>query len=438
MNKKKVRRKMRREYFKTVLPAFFGAFGMALYYFTDGLFIGNAVGDDGMSAITCSWNVVILLTAVASGLGTGAGIRLSVALGENDKEAAAGIVKDLCMLCAAASAVLMLGLWILEVPVLRLFGAEGNVLTLSRAYIRSIVWGVPVQIFALALLPVVRALGGEKTAGAAMSAGYLVNFFLDIVLMVWIPLGMFGCGVAYISGQAVVAIPCLVACFRRYKKQLSGYASGRRKRWGRKILATGVAPFGLYFSQVLVTACISRGFMRHGGSEALACYTVVVYIAGIVNTLHRAIMEGSQPLISRCHGQGDLQKANQAGLWMYVFSLVLIVTGAVATLCLKTQVAGLFGVSDQVTNQVAVHLPGYLLGYLCISFSRTAISHLSAIDAGYRASVLTYMEPVTMMASVMILPRLWGMEGMWLAVILAYMLMALLAVGILWKTLRRK
>lgn len=44
--------KLQKEYLAALGPALLGGLGMSLYYFTDGLFIGNAVGDDGMSAIT--------------------------------------------------------------------------------------------------------------------------------------------------------------------------------------------------------------------------------------------------------------------------------------------------------------------------------------------------------------------------------------------------
>ncbi len=66
-----MKEKIYKQYAKAMAPVFAGSLGMAVYYFSDGLFIGNALGDDGMSAITISWTIVNLLTAVATGIGMG-------------------------------------------------------------------------------------------------------------------------------------------------------------------------------------------------------------------------------------------------------------------------------------------------------------------------------------------------------------------------------
>lgn len=438
MMKRQKSAEIRKAYFHIVLPAFFGAFGMALYYFTDGLFIGNAVGDDGMSAITVSWNIVLFLTAVAGGIGTGGSIRFTIALGKSGIDAAASVLKTILLLLGTLSLVLTAGMLALEDELLRLLGADGAVLALSRQYSTTVLIGIPVQLVGLGLLPLVRNMGGHKLASIAMSCGYGLNFLLDWLLMVCVRWGMLGCSLAYLAGQTVIAVPCAWFVLRRYLVQYRGRGgSGGLLRCAGQILATGAAPFGIYFSQAIVAIVLSRSFLTFGGSTALAGYTVVVYAAGIVNTLHRTIMEGSQPLISKYAAARNPRAANAAAGWMYAFSMALILAGAVLTVVLKRQIAELFGVSGLVIAQVTRWLPFYLLGYLCISFSRTAVSHFSAIDKLLPATFLTYLEPASVVVLVSILPRWLDGRGVWIAIVAAYLLAGLCAAGLLQRTLAR-
>lgn len=430
---------IRNEYIREAFAAFFGTFGMALYYFTDGLFIGNAVGDDGMSAITISWNIVLFLTAVAGAIGMGGSIRFTVSLGRSGIPGAAQVLRTTLRLLAGTAFVLTVGLLLLEEPLLQMLGAYGRVLVLCRQYSTTVLIWTPVQLAGLGLLPLVRNLGGHRLAGIAMSAGYVVNFLLDWVLMVWFPLGMFGCSLAYIAGQTVIALPCVVFIFRKYNRKFKkqGAAGGGLRR-AAEIVGTGAAPFGLYFSQAVVSAVISRRFLRCSGSAALAGYTVIVYAAGIVNTLHRAVMEGSQPLISRYSVKQDPGSAAAAAGGMYLFSMSLIFVGAVLSLALKQQIVGLFGVSEGAEAQVSQWLPAYLLGYSCISFSRTVVSHLSAIDRTLPAALLTYLEPVCVLGLVSLLPTWLGPDGIWIGIITAYTLTGICAAAILGRTMHAR
>jgi len=417
-----------KEYMKEIIPVFLGGIGMAIYYFTDGLFIGNALGDDGMSAITISWTIVMFLTAIATGIGMGGSIRYSIALGQNNGAARRDYFWGTVISLLFTSAALTLLLAIFYKDILRFLGADGTVLQYCEDYCFLVVYGVFFQLFGLGALPLVRNMGGYRLSSIAMGTGYLLNFVLDYLLMFRFPLGMFGCSVAYMSGQMAITVLCAAFFIKNYQKIIP---SGQQKFFPSHtippIITTGIAPFGLFFSQNLVSAIVNRGFMAHGGSEALACYTVVIYIAGITNTLHRTLMDGSQPVMSRYHGNKDEKASRQAALLMYIFSAIIIGTGAVFTLLFKNQIASSFGVSETVIANVGKWLPFYLIGYACICYSRTTISYLSAIDKKWNAGILTYAEPASMSCMVLLLPLLLEENGVWAAIISVYISMAILA-----------
>jgi Na+-driven multidrug efflux pump len=273
-------------------------------------------------------------------------------------------------------------------------------------------------------------MGGHVVASVAMGVGYTVNFVLDYILMFVFPLGMLGCSIAYISGQIIVAVPCIIFLVIQYQKKFRHDFINLKEFFNssKKIIASGLSPFGLYFSQNIVSMFLNRAFLTHGGSEALACYTVVIYIAGITNTLHRAIMDGSQPLMSQYFGEGKYKASAKAAMLMYGYSALLILTGAVATLLLKYKVASFFGVSEAVTLRVAERLPLYVIAYIFICFSRTTVTYLYATEMNKSAGIITYAEPTLYIVLLFVLPQLFGIDGIWATIVVVWLTMAILAV----------
>lgn len=423
--------KLQKEYLAALGPALLGGLGMSLYYFTDGLFIGNAVSDDGMSAITVAWNIVTFLTGLAMGVGLGGAIRFSVAAGEGHCGEARDYFVKTYRLMLGLSALLTAALLLFMRPILILLGGEGRALELAMEYMLPVVCGTVLQVFGYGALPLVRNMGGNRLASIAMGLGYAVNFVLDYVLMVLLPLGMTGCAIAYIAGQAVIALACALFLYKKRRGEWSRRETDGRRGAVGGILITGIAPFGLYFAQGLASTFISRGFMRAGGSEELAAYTTAIYIAGITNTLHRTIMDASQPLISRYYGESDRKAANYVGRWMFLSATLLLALGAAVGLGFKYPIARAFGLSEAVTRKAVGHLAGYLASFSCVCLSRTAISYLSAVDSRLFASLLTYTEPALMVLLTTVLPARFGTAGMWAAIHSVYVFMALLAGSIL-------
>ena len=77
-----------RIFFRYVLPSIFSFALSGIYSIVDGYFIGNRLGDAGLSAVTIVYPIVAFIQAVGTGLGMGGAIYFSIerARGQ-DKEA---------------------------------------------------------------------------------------------------------------------------------------------------------------------------------------------------------------------------------------------------------------------------------------------------------------------------------------------------------------
>ena len=99
----------------------------------------------------------------------------------------------------------------------------------------------------------------------------------------------------------------------------------------------------------------------------------------------------------------------------------------------RNHAAELFGASQEVTRSVADILPLFLAGFLPAGLTRMLTAFYYATEHNRNASLLIYGEPVCMLVLILLLPRLMGITGTWLAVPLSQLCMMLVSLLMLWR-----
>ncbi|MDE7330863.1 MAG: hypothetical protein K2O16_01295 [Lachnospiraceae bacterium] len=172
-------------FFSSVIPSVLAFALSGIYAIVDGFFIGNSIGDIGLSTINVAYPVVALMQAIGTGIGMGGAVIYSISVAAGDKKGADTYAKGtggfLLLASIAATAVMYI---ILE-PVLKLLGAEGDILTFGVEYLRIIVLGAVFQVFSTGIVPLIRNYNGAAFAMASMIAGFLTNILLDYTF-VWV------------------------------------------------------------------------------------------------------------------------------------------------------------------------------------------------------------------------------------------------------------
>ena len=292
-------------FFKYVVPSVLAFALSGIYAIVDGFFVGQSIGDKGLSAINVAFPVVSLIQSLGTGIGMGGAVLWSVRRGEKDGSADTYLRATLWMLLFASA--FMTAFFFLNEPVLRLFGAEGDIYAYGKEYLDVIVLGSVFQIFATGLVPAIRNNGGATFAFITMLSGFGSNIVLDYVFVWVLEGGTAGAAVATILGQAVTAIEALLYFLIR---KLPLFGSFRRfGRCAASIVRVGVAPFGLTLSPMISLMLINKFCMLHGGESAVACYACIAYAVTIVQMLVQGVGDGSQPLISTFYGEGSPEKS---------------------------------------------------------------------------------------------------------------------------------
>lgn len=434
-----VKKKLGKEFLKYVLPSMLAFALSGIYSIADGFFVGNELGDSALTAINVAYPLTAFIQAAGTGIGMGGAVLFTLAAGSASPEAKERYFGMAAVLLVLFGAVLTVLIYFVSPSVLRLFGAEGEILSLAEEYMRFIALGSLFQVLGTGLTPFIRNMGGTVTAMAAMMAGFFTNIVLDY-LFVWVfPWGMVGAAVATVIGQAATFCVCLG--YLIVKKQKPNFRfGGKGLRYAGKMLLLGLSPFGLAFSPQFMLIFVNRSASAVGGQFALNCFAPVSYAISVVLLLLQGVSDGCQPLVSREFGRGDVRSAKSVRNMAFAFALAVAAVCMVGMFFVRGSISKVFGASDEVTAEVGNILPLFIAGFLFVGFSRIATAFFYATGNTWRAYIVIYGEPLALLVLLLILPNFMGIAGTWLSVPLsqAFLAVAALLLILLYDRKQRK
>ena len=411
-----------KKFLKYVVPSVLAFALSGIYAIVDGFFVGNSVGDVGLSAINVVYPVVTLMQSAGTGIGMGGAVMWTVRRAEGQKEDGDEYVRTALRLLLLTSIVLTAVMLIFMDPVLSFLGAEGTIRPLGEEYLRIMVYGTTFQVFATGIVPLIRNNGGASFAMVTMIAGFGMNIVLDY-LFVWVmQLGMAGAAWASILGQAVTMVGSFVYVWKE-KLPVLGVCKEFGKRVCR-IVQIGIAPFGLSLSPMISLLFMNRFCLSYGGETAVASYACIAYGLTIVYLLMQGVGDGSQPLMSLHYGEGKTKEVDRVRNMAYGTAWVLALACMLILYVTRYELGVIFGSSDVVTQMTGNAMPIFLAGLLFYAFSRITTSGFYATEQSLFSYICVYAEPVLLLILLLIVPRILRQDGVWLSMVLSQILTA--------------
>lgn len=414
-------------FFKYVIPSILSFALSGVYAIVDGYFVGNSIGDIGLSTINVAYPITAFLQAVGTGIGMGGAVYYSISRAEKKEKRAMEFMASSLWLLIFSSILLTVLTFILTTPLLRLLGADGQLLTLGEEYTKIIALGAALQIIGTGLVPFIRNHGGPFYAMTAMIAGFVTNIILDY-LFVWVlDQGIGGAALATVIGQGITMLIALVYLLR--KKLFTLAVPVRRLgEFAKSIIKIGVAPFGLTMTPNISLIIINRFSIFYGGDNAVAVYACIAYIICIVYLILQGVGDGSQPIISQYYGEKKIARLKEIRGLAYAFAFLLSVVSCIIMYVTKDYIGILFGSSPEVNAEISNILPIFLISVPFVAICRVTTASFYATEESSFSYVLTFIEPIFMLVFMFILPPLFGGQIMiWWSTVIARILSACLA-----------
>lgn len=414
-------------FFQYVIPSVLSFALSGVYTIVDGFFVGNSIGDLGLSAVNIAYPIVAVIQALGTGIGMGGAIYYSINKAEKKEKEAREYTAGALWVLIVSSILLTISVFLLNSPLLRLLGAKGDLLTLGEEYIAVIALGAALQVIGTGLVPFIRNHGGSFYAMVSMIAGFVTNIMLDY-LFVWVfEQGVAGAAWATVIGQGVTMLIALAYLLRKKQFTLS-IPFSKYGKVAASIIKIGVAPFGLAMSPNISLIIINRFSMSYGGEPAIATYACIAYVICIIYLILQGVGDGSQPLISRHYGEKNFEKLKSTRKLAYGLAMFLSVIGCVIMYVTKGSLGILFGASSEVNIEIAKIMPIFLASVPFVAILRITTASFYATEKSVYSYILTFIEPLFMLVLMIILPPLFGGQVMiWWSTVFARILSAILA-----------
>lgn len=413
-----------RKLLRFTLPSIIMMIFTSIYSMVDGLFISNFTGITPFAAINLIFPFIMILGAVGFMFGTGGSALVSATLGAKDPARANRIFSMLTYISIAVGAVIAaLGITFIR-PIAIWMGADAAMLPYCVTYGRIILLALPA--FMLQNLFQSFLVTAEKpTLGLIVTvAAGLTNIVLDAVFVAVFRWGIVGAAAATAISQCVGGIVPLVYFCRKNTSLLRLSKAGFD---GQALFATctnGLSELVTNISMSVVSILYNLQLMQFAGENGVAAYGAVMYVSFIFVAVFLGYSIGAAPVVGYHYGAQDhrelkglLRKSN---VIVIVASLLLAATAYL----LAAPLARLFvGNEAELLEMTVTAFRFYAISVLFSGFSIFGSAFFTALGNGVVSATISFLRTfLFQIASVLILPIFWGLEGVWYSLFVAEVL----------------
>ncbi len=409
-----------------------------MYSMVDGVFIANIIGTDALSALTLIAPYFNFFTAIAAMFAAGGSAVVMRKMGEGKGEEAK---QDFTMLLITVFSIgviiTVVGLIFLP-QLVSIFEASTTVRRYCQEYLFAYLFFVIAHLLFTNLQTFAIGCGGSRLAMFSSLFGGIFNVVFDFIFIKVLDLGMLGASVA--SGLGML-IPCIImGVYFCNKTRLLHFVRPRfRKNVLFKTTTNGLSEFSSNLVSGIVILLFNQKMLQIAGADGVAASTIIFYVFSFMGALYMGYMFGISPMISFFYGEDNKEKLKKLRKVSLIFvCLTAVVTTGMAVLGTNVLV-GVF--AERGTTPYELALYGnklFSLSLLFVGFNTFASSLFTALSNGVISAIISFGRTfVFLVGSILILPSVWGIDGIWLSVPVAEALSLILSVFFLVKYKKR-
>lgn len=397
-------------------PAIVGMLCNALYNIVDRIFVGRGVGTLAIAATTVAFPIMIILMAVSLLVGVGATALISIRLGQRKIEAAEKVAANGAAMLVILPVCISIIYLLFPEPILKAFGASPEVLPYARDYMHIIMLGSVFGSICMGMNNFIRAEGNPIRAMSTQVMGALINGVLNYIFIFKMGMGIKGSALATITGQSVAAVWVLSYFLtgrslvklrlKNFKLDLTTLLS---------IVSIGFAPCALQLASCVQQLILNKTLYAYGGDMALSAVGIMMSVITLLFMPILGISQGAQPLIGFNYGAGQYDRVKATLKRAISAASIVSVIGYAVIQIYPVQIAGLFSKNDAaLINMTAQAMVVYFGMVFVIGFQIVGAQYFQAVGKAGQAAVLSLSRQVLLFIPLLlILPHLWGINGVW-------------------------
>ena len=406
----------------------------SIYGVVDGFFVSNFVGKTPFASVNFIMPFLMILGSVGFMFGTGGSALIAKCIGEGERERANKIFSMIISASVICGFVLAaVGLSVIR-PFTALLGAEGQMLEECVVYGRIILIAIPAYILQYEFQCLFATAGKPKLGLYVTIAAGLTNIALDALFVAVLPWGLEGAAAATAISQYIGGIVPLIYFIRPNKSLLKFTRFKVEWKMLLKTCTNGSSELMSNISMSVVSMLYNAQLLKYAGENGVAAYGVLMYVYLVFQAVFIGFSVGSAPAVSYNFGSGNYSELKS----LLKKSLIIIAASSVIMFAVA-EISALplsllfVGYDKELLSMTQRAFFIYSFAFLFSGFSVFGSSFFTALNDGLVSAFISFMRTlVFQVVSVLTLPLLLDLDGIWLSIVaaevLAIMLTALMLI----------
>lgn len=402
------------------LPAITGMMVQALYNIVDRYFVGNmpVTGAYALGGIGVTMPVIFILLGFSMLFGIGAGANISIKMGEGRKDLAEKILANSLMMEVIASVILLIIFSSDTEGLLSMFGASKENITYASSYLKIILIGNLWNSSAFAMTHTVRSEGAPKYSMMSMIIGAVANTILDPIFIYTFNMGVKGAAYAtiiaqflsflwgsyyYLSGRSMIKI-------RRENMKLDPKIIGT-------IVSMGVSSFFIQIAGSVIGAIFNTSLKNYGGAVSQGAYAIINSMSTLFFMPIFGMNQGLQPILGYNYGAGNYDRVKKAVFTGIVAASFVATLGWVIMRFYPQILVYPMTVDEELRKMTIEGIKRVETFTFIVGFQIISSNFFASIGKAKLSFFLSLSRQVfILIPALLILPRFFGLMGIWTAV----------------------
>ncbi len=410
-----------------------GTLVTALYNVVDRIFIGQVEGAFAISGLAITFPVMTLTSSLGMLVGSGAAARISISLGKRDHHTAEQILGNSLLLTVILNAIFITLFYIYLEPILMAFGASSLTYPYARDYLEIVLLGNVFVSLCYNFNAMMRSSGYPTKAMVTMLIGAVLNLILSPLFLFVFKLG--------IRGVAWATVISMFIGMLFVMHHFTLRSSVIRLRWrnirlkGRIILSIitiGLSPFSMQVAASAVALLMNTSLLRYGGDLAVGAYGIVNSILMLVLMVVLGLNQGTQPIIGYNYGAGNYHRVRETLFYALRMATLFTTAGFILGQFFPQLLASAFTTDEELLEISSTGLRIAMLALPLVGFQIVSSNFFQSIGFAVKSIIQSLSRQlIFMVPGIILLPRIWGLKGLWIAIPVSDTLAAMLSLYLL-------